>query len=230
MYDEWLVSRLSKNAWALLGALLLLRQIESRLSTTELMLRSSLSKNNFWKAKTELIAKGMIEMVDYPGQPSLIILKGIHDGADNPFTVGEDTKLASGEVPRIERQVRNTDARDNVIIQAFASAFPEEHKKYPLNEGYAAKMLTAAGYSVGIVLNAIEKAVERKPTHPKAYILSICKAQPDNKDDVPAPPPKALVELTQRAREYAVTERQRDIGDRRSRRANRESRESQQAT
>lgn len=200
MYDEWLVSRLSKNAWALLGALLLLRRPESQLSAQELMLRAGLSKNTFHMARSELQIKGYIDVVEQGGGKSPIIrLKGV-----SVEEVIPEVKRVEAEVPKELPSPKRDEIQE--IIDEFAKHFPDENSLYPLSRAGAGKFLRASGEDVERVLLAIEKASANQPRHPKAYVEALCRNDsPTNKsDEGDEPPSPELLEFTERAKRNAA--------------------------
>lgn len=207
MFDEWLVSRLSKNAWALLGALLLLRRPESTFTNGELAFRSAMSKSSVVAAKQELVSKGLVTVTDVAGQPSVIRLniqpEGFADEQDQEMAQ-ETGRLARSEAPQIQ-----TPDVLRLAIDKFNRAFPQEM----IDPIFAKRMYATAGTEDRLVY-AINKTIDKKPQHPKGYALSICRSQ--EPIDTPQPPPPELVAFTERAREYAKATPIRTITERRA--------------
>lgn len=214
MFDEWLVSRLSKNAWALLGALLLLRRHESHYTNAELAIRAAMSKGSVVEAKQELVMKGLVTIIERSGQPSVIQLNIETEGFANEPTT--DMGKIAGTSADTARQIQAARVQAPDILGRAVRKFNEAFPGAKLDEATAKRMVELAG-SEDRFLYAIDQTVEKQPQSPRGYLHSICKNTDRVADDTPIPPPAELVAFTQRAREHAKGQSVRSIEDRRAR-------------
>lgn len=198
--DAWLVSKLTKNEWALLGALLLVQRDTIELKSSELMARAGLSKNTYWSALSSLQMKGYIQVEDVPGKASRISLKG----GDVHGLVIESSSFPLPETPVVpEAQVDVADG----VIDIFKKYYPTEQAKYPLSRVAARRWYQLAGEDMNVVTDVIQAASTRAGVRaPKAYIEKILPQQVT----LAEPDTAELIEWTERMGE--VASRQRPIG------------------
>lgn len=217
MYDEWLVSRLTKNAWALLGALLLLRRIESQLPNQELMFRAGLTKNTLAPALNELELKGLISIERIAGKPSLIRLLENEVIVDVVTESGPAPLPTQADVPKLISPAQTVEMDEDSIVDVFSACFPEEQSKYPLSKQYVKRFLELSGGDVGRVTSVIRSVAEKDGVRsPKAYIAKILREEQPINESEAAPPPE-LVALTERAKAYAREHGEGSLSKRRSR-------------
>jgi len=76
-------------------------------------------------------------------------------------------------------QAKTPVEREEAILAAFAGFFPEEQVKYPLQKTTVKTWLGLVQGSTQQLYDTIERVATRKPNHPKAYIASVLKSQPD---------------------------------------------------
>ena len=212
MYSEWLASQLSKNALALLFALLLQRSQTIRLSRRELWMRAALSRNTIDGALAELERKGLIRIQRQEYGPSSITLvhpttvKGVEiDVILDEFT--DEGKLATITGQAVQARIepgKPSNGEVDKLRVAFAAAFPSEVSRYPLSDQSAKRILSAANGSLDVALQAIDKATEKSPNYPKAYVEKVARALALERGGGDEQPTNEMLSLVERVRKADV--------------------------
>lgn len=216
MYSEWLASQLSKNALALLFALLLQRSQTIRLSRRELWMRAALSRNTIDGALAELERKGLIRIQRQEYGPSSITLvrpttvKGVEIDviALDEFTDAVDEgKLATITGQAVQARIepgKPSNGEVDKLRVAFAAAFPSEVSRYPLSDQSAKRILSAANGSLDVALQAIDTATEKSPNYPKAYVEKVARALALERGGGDEQPTSEMLSLVERVRKADV--------------------------